>query len=186
MRAVFVGALLGGLAALASPRALADEGAAAAPVPPPIHIEDVSGARGQWHQGSTIVAAPVEEVRAWLLDFAGWPRRFPDVVATRVLKHTTPNVWILWYHSRILARDVTIRVHATPDQVTYRGAPGEKRAPAGQILVKAIDRQHTLVTMKTRSLGLPRSAAARSQTERTRRKLEADLTALHALAGQKL
>src|SRR6266542_4788939 len=105
----------------------------APPAPPPIHIEDVTGARGEWHQGSTIVAAPVEEVRAWLLDFAGWPRRFPDVVATRVLKHTSPNVWILWYHSRILARDVTIRIHASPDEVVYRGAPGEKFAPAGKI-----------------------------------------------------
>jgi hypothetical protein len=179
--------LLYGLAAAGAARADAGDGSAASPAPPPpIRIDDVAGARGQWHQGSTIVAAPIEEVRAWLLDFAGWPRRFPDVVATRVLKHTTPNVWILWYHSRILARDVTIRVHATPDEVTYHGAPGERGAPAGKILIKALDGHHTEVTMKTRSLGRRAvTAAARTQKERTRRKLEADLTALHVLAAER-
>jgi hypothetical protein len=182
MRAAIVMALLYGVAAAADARAAAAD---APPSPPPIRIEDVAGARGQWHQGSTVVQAPIEEVRAWLLDFAGWPRRFPDIVATRVLKHTTPNVWILWYHSRILARDVTIRVHASPDEVTYRGAPGEKGAPAGKILIKALDKQRTLVTMKTRAARQPPvTAAAKTRQERARRKLQADLTALHVLAAE--
>jgi hypothetical protein len=148
----------------------------------PIRLDDVSGTAGAWQEGTTVVDAPIEEVRAWLLDFAGWPRRFPDVVSAQVLKHTSPNVWIVRFRSRILGGDLTVRWRASPNEVVYRSA--DPIGPvAGRILLEALDARHTHVTMQTSSRALL-PPPAKLKRKRAFAKLQADLTALQALAAE--
>jgi hypothetical protein len=160
--------------------------AVAARAAEPIRLDDVSGTAGQWQEGSTVVEAPIEEVRAWLLDFAGWTRRFPDVVSLRVLRHTSPNVWIVRFRSRIVG-DVSMRVHASPNEVVYSGL-GPDRAAACKIRLRAVDDQRTMVTMQTSSqphgfVGL--SATGKVKRRRAFQKLQNDLSALQTLAAER-
>jgi hypothetical protein len=151
----------------------------------PVHLGDVPGTGGQWQQGSTVVAAPLPEVRRWLTDYDAWPALFPDVEWATVLARDG-DLWTVRFRSRIVGRDLTIRVRISPTLLVYVGT-GKDVTTEGKVYLKALDRQHTSVLMQSSATvhGLA-GAFVGTGTKRKRalRKIGADLSALHALASR--
>ena len=159
--------------------------AAAPPTNVPVRLGDVPGTNGQWQQASTVVAAPLDEVRGWLTDYDAWPKIFPDVQWATVLQHDG-NLYTVRFRSKIIGRDMTLRLQITPRVLVYTGS-GKDVTSQGKITLKPIDRNHTEVLMQSSAEvhGLAGAFASQGmKRKRSFKKMQSDLTTLHSLAAR--
>jgi carbon monoxide dehydrogenase subunit G len=159
--------------------------AVAAPANGPVRLGDVPGTNGQWQQGSSVIAAPLDEVHGWLTDFAAWPKVFPDVQSATVLQHDG-NAYTVRFRSKIVGRDMTLRLEVGPRVVVYTGS-GKDVTSQGKITLEPLDRGHTRVLMQSSAEvhGLAGAFASQGmKRKRAFKKMESDLTTLHILAAR--
>jgi hypothetical protein len=84
-------------------------------------LGDVPGSGGEWQQGEALVAAPPSQVRAWLTDYAAWPRRFPDVEWSEPLGVDARGRNVVRFRSRIAERVITVHEAVTPGLLVFEG-----------------------------------------------------------------
>jgi carbon monoxide dehydrogenase subunit G len=159
--------------------------AVAAPATGPVQLGDVPGTNGQWQQGSSVIAAPLDEVRGWLTDFNAWPKLFPDVQSASVLQHDG-NAYTVRFRSNIVGRDMTLRLAVAPRVVVYTGS-GKNVTSQGKVTLKPIDRNHTEVLMQSSAEvhGFAGAFASKGmKRKRAFKKISSDLTTLHSLAAR--
>jgi hypothetical protein len=115
-----------------------------------IEFEEVAGSAGQWHQGTAIIPAKVEQVRAWLTDYDHWPQLFSDVSTAWVEGHTADGAAIVHFHSRLNNRTIVIRERQTPFGLEYEGGSTHVRVQ-GRIFLTDMGDGRTQVTMQSSS-----------------------------------
>jgi hypothetical protein len=94
---------------------------AAPAAPATIKLRDLPGTGGRWYEGSAVIAAPSREVLAWLVDYAAWPRRFPDITSSQVLGDDEDGRHVVRFHSRIAGASITIHEEVRPDLLVFFG-----------------------------------------------------------------
>jgi hypothetical protein len=152
----------------------------------PIQLGDVSGSAGRWQEAKSVIPAPLAEVRLWMTDFANWPKRFDDVTSARVLDQED-GVTTLRFHSRIIGRDLTIRLRLAANTVTYDGF-GKNVTTQGKIFMRPVDARHTEVVLQGSSDvhgALGAFATQGLKRQRALAKMQSDLRALQAMASAK-
>ncbi|HEY2746422.1 MAG TPA: SRPBCC family protein [Polyangia bacterium] len=148
-----------------------------------IEVGDVAGSDGNWQQGRAVIDAPLDEVRGWLVDFEHWPTHFPDVTSAKVLAHGRDTAK-LRFASRVIGRELTIDLHWTAREISYRGA-GKNVDVQGKItLAPEGDRRTSVVMQSTANVhGLAGAFATKGlKRDRAFKKLRADLGALEHLS----
>src|SRR5258706_9188215 len=96
--------------------------ATAAPPPPgEIALRDLPGTNGEWQVGEAVIPAPREDVHRWLVDYAAWPQRFPDIEWSQILGDDKSGRHVVRFRSRIA--DATLVVHEAvrPDLLVFWG-----------------------------------------------------------------
>jgi len=149
-----------------------------------IRTGDVAGSDGNWQEARAVIDAPIAEVRGWLVDFDRWPQRFGDVQSAKTLSRSG-NSAVVRFRSRIVGRDMTIRVHWTQDAIDSFGQ-GKNVEAQSKIRLRAVDDAHTEVVMQSSAdvHGLAGAFASQGiKRQRAFKKLRADLGSLEKLAS---
>src|SRR5262249_28719753 len=145
-----------------------------------IVTRDVAGSDGSWQEGRAVVAAPIGEVRSWLLDLDNWPKHFPDVPYSKVLARPGPDNATVRFRSKVAGRELTINMRWNAREITYRGF-GKNVNVQGKIFLRPLDATHTEVLMQSTAdvHGLV-GALASPGVKRSKafKKLRSDLAAL--------
>jgi hypothetical protein len=181
MQAMARGARTGALAALL----LAGVAAAGAAGGGAIRLGDVPNTHGTWQEGTAVIAAPLPEVQRWMTDFDAWPARFPDVQSASTL-YRDGDVTTGRFRSRIVGRDMTIHLRQGPGGMSYTGE-GKNVTTQGKVYLRALDPNHTQVTMQSTAQVHGIAGAFASQglkRKRALRKIDSDLVALQSLASR--
>jgi hypothetical protein len=150
----------------------------------PIKMGDISGSAGKWQEAKSTIAAPIADVRIWMTDFAHWPERFADVTSAKILAQSD-GITTLRFHSKIIGRDMTIKLRAGGNMVTYDGF-GKDVTTQGKIFMRPIDASHTEVTLQSSSEvhgALGAFATKGLKRKRALAKMQSDLRALQAMAA---
>ena len=150
----------------------------------PIQTGDISGSAGKWQEAKSTIAAPIADVRLWMTDFAHWPERFGDITSAKILAKSD-GMTTLRFHSKIIGRDMTIKLHVAGNSVTYDGY-GKDVTTQGKIFMRAVDPSHTEVTLQGSSEvhgALGKFATKGLKRKRALAKMQADLRALQAMAA---
>ena len=152
----------------------------------PIKMGDISGSSGKWQEAKSTIDAPIADVREWMTDFVHWPDRFNDVTSARILSRAD-GVTTLRFRSKIIGRDMTIKLHVAENMVTYDGF-GKDVTTQGKIFMRAIDDHHTEVTLQSSSEvhgALGTFASKGMKRKRALTKMQSDLRALQAMANER-
>jgi hypothetical protein len=151
-----------------------------------VHIEfdEVPGSAGLWHQGTAIIPAKVEQVRAWLTDYDHWPQIFSDVSTAWVEGHTRDGAAIVHFHSRLNNRTIVIRERQTPFGLEYEGGSNHVNVQ-GRIFLIDLGDGRTQVTMQSNSdiHGYLRPFVTdRMKRMRTQAMIRSDMNSLYELS----
>lgn len=152
-----------------------------------IRTGDVAGSDGNWQEGRAVIDAPLAEVRAWLVDFDRWPQYFSDIQSAKTLSRSG-NSAVVRFRSRIIGRDMTMRVRWGKNAIVSRGR-GKNVDAQGKIRLRAIDDGHTEVVMQSTAdvHGLAGAFASKGlKRDRAFKKLRADLGSLEKLAATRM
>lgn len=122
--------------------------APAAALSSPIQLRDVAGSRGNWQEGVALVPAPPAQVQAWLIDYAHWRGRFPDIEWSQPLGDDERGRHIVRFHSRLAGRTFVVHEAVTPGLLVFDGwAPNVHTQ--GRIFILDAGGGHTRVVMQS-------------------------------------
>ena len=149
-----------------------------------VKVGDLPGSNGAWQTGEVTVAAPAEEVQRWFADAAAWPSRFPDDRWVKVMGTAPDGRQVVQFRSKILGRDLTLRLREQPGSIVYDGE-GKGVRLQGKIYIQSLGPQLTHVVLQT-SANLHGTTAAliseKSKRTRALKKLSSDLNAIVRLS----
>lgn len=153
----------------------------------PISLHDVPNTSGKWQEARGLVEAPRTAVHAWLTDYSSWPYIFSDVEWVQVLRREG-KVTVFQMRSRAFKRRLEIRIHSTPEGLSYEGKDGCIRTEGKIFLTSAGNRATDVIIQNVAHISgflgaiVPKGAVR----DRQRVKLRIDLTDLQRLARRRL
>jgi hypothetical protein len=100
--------------------ALATLVATAAADPQPA-LRDLPDTDGEWQEGAAVIAAPRDQVRFWLTDYANWAKRFPDIEWAQVLPDDATSRHVIRFRSRIAEATITVHEAVSPSLLVFEG-----------------------------------------------------------------
>jgi hypothetical protein len=113
-----------------------------------VTVGDLPGTDGRWQVGEVTLAAPADEVQRWFTDASKWPQRFPDDEWARDLGRAADGTHTVQFHSSLLGRTLTTRMHEQPGLIVY-DATGEGVTMNGKVFFEKTDGGHTKVIIQT-------------------------------------
>jgi hypothetical protein len=152
-----------------------------------IQFGEVRGSEGQWHEGTAIIPAPIDQVRGWLTDYAHWPQLFSDISEAWVEGHTPDGAAIVHFRSRIAGREIVIRERVTPFGLAYEGE-SRRVTVQGRIYLTDLGNGTTRVSMQSSAdvhgILRPFATAGLKRTHEYAH-MRSDLTSLYQLSCKK-
>jgi hypothetical protein len=86
-----------------------------------IDLHDLPGTNGEWQEGVAIIPAPRDQIRAWLIDYPNWPKRFPDIGWSTVLPDDAKGRHVVRFSSHIVDAIITVHEAVTPNLLVFEG-----------------------------------------------------------------
>ncbi|HEY7953891.1 MAG: SRPBCC family protein [Polyangia bacterium] len=145
-----------------------------------VTVGDLPGSNGAWQVGEVTVAAPAAEVQRWFADAAAWPSRFPDDKWVRVMGTTPDGRQVVQFRSKILGRDLTLRLREQPGSIVYDGE-GKGVHLQGKIYIESLGPQLTHVVLQSSAKLHGTTAALISEKMKRGRALKKLSSDLHAI-----
>jgi hypothetical protein len=88
---------------------------------PRIALRDLPGTDGEWQEGAALVPAPRERVHAWLVDYANWPKNFPDMLTTEVFPDDDRGRHVVRFSSKIAGMTFVLFEEVRPTLLVFEG-----------------------------------------------------------------